>query len=65
MQGQLLAMHANDMSTKSRREGVSMHVITIWTLIFLPGTFVAVSNTPVIARQIVPTNPRFFADFFQ
>lgn len=30
-----------DISMKTRREAVSMHVITIWTLIFLPGTFVA------------------------
>lgn len=47
-QGQMLAMQAkistdsmHVMSIKSRREAVSMHVITIWTLIFLPGTFVA------------------------
>lgn len=50
-QGQMLAMQAkistdsmHVMSIKSRREAVSMHVITIWTLIFLPGTFVAVSH---------------------
>ncbi|CAN8095488.1 unnamed protein product [Discula destructiva] len=47
-QGQMLAMQAkistdsmNMISLKSRREAVSMHVITIWTLVFLPGTFVA------------------------
>lgn len=51
-QGQMLAMQAkistdsmHIMSLKSRREAVSMHVITIWTLIFLPGTFVAVCST--------------------
>ncbi|KAI3394706.1 hypothetical protein diail_2291 [Diaporthe ilicicola] len=47
-QGQMLAMQAkistdsmHVMTIKTRREAVSMHVITIWTLIFLPGTFVA------------------------
>lgn len=57
-QGQMLAMQAkistdsmHVMSLKSRREAVSMHVITIWTLIFLPGTFVAVRYISVICRQ--------------
>lgn len=69
-QGQMLAMQAkistdsmHVMSIKSRREAVSMHVITIWTLIFLPGTFVAVSNILVIILRIVLTDS--FADLFQ
>lgn len=62
-QGQILAMQAkistdsmHVMSIKSRREAVSMHVITIWTLIFLPGTFVAVSNASVTVRKVALTN---------
>ncbi|KAG6359692.1 hypothetical protein INS49_010744 [Diaporthe citri] len=46
--GQELAMQAkvstdsmHVMTIKARREAVSMHIITIWTLVFLPGTFVA------------------------
>lgn len=65
-QGQMLAMQAkistdsmHVMSLKSRREAVSMHVITIWTLIFLPGTFVAVRYISVICQQNVQTNPQF------
>lgn len=62
-QGQMLAMQAkistdsmHVMSIKSRREAVSMHVITIWTLIFLPGTFVAVSNASKDMQKITLTN---------
>lgn len=65
-QSQMLAMQnkistdsMHVMSIKSRREAVSMHVITIWTLIFLPGTFVAVSKISIMYRQIVSTNPSF------
>lgn len=68
-QGQMLAMQAristdsmHIMSLKSRREAVSMHVITIWTLIFLPGTFVAVGppfspsppSTPSLTQKAGP-----------
>lgn len=70
-QSQMLAMQnkistdsMHVMSIKSRREAVSMHVITIWTLIFLPGTFVAVSNISLMYRQIVSTNPSFSGRHF-
>ncbi len=36
-----LKMH--DIAVKTKQETLSMHVITIFTLIFLPGTFIAVS----------------------
>lgn len=35
---------SNQLTTTSRRESVSMHAVTILTLIFLPATFVAVSH---------------------
>lgn len=43
-QGLASTLQAEEMAIKSRREAASMHIITIWTLIFLPGTFVAVSE---------------------
>jgi hypothetical protein len=38
-----------DMTEHMHHKTVSMHVITIFTLIFLPGTFVAVSRSLVAA----------------
>lgn len=35
----------NQLTTASRRDSVSMHAVTILTLVFLPATFVAVSHT--------------------
>jgi hypothetical protein len=39
-----LKMH--DIAIKTKQETLSMHVITVFTLIFLPGTFIAVSTSP-------------------
>ena len=64
MQAKISTDSMHVMSIKSRREAVSMHVITIWTLIFLPGTFVAVSNISVISQRIIATNPRFLCRLF-
>jgi hypothetical protein len=36
-----LKMH--EIAVKTKQETLSMHVITVFTLIFLPGTFIAVS----------------------
>jgi len=33
----------HEIAIKTKQETLSMHVITIFTLIFLPGTFIAVS----------------------
>lgn len=41
-----------DMTKHMHNKTVSMHVITIFTLIFLPGTFVAVSQD--LNSQIAP-----------
>ncbi|OTA97621.1 hypothetical protein M434DRAFT_26654 [Hypoxylon sp. CO27-5] len=48
----------HDIALKTGHQTVSMHVITVFTLIFLPGTFLAVSllrrfspNMPLITRQ--------------
>lgn len=56
-QGLISALQAEEMAAKSRREAASMHAITIWTLIFLPGTFVAVRlwSRPLYIGNIVLT----------
>ncbi|KAK4140569.1 uncharacterized protein C8A04DRAFT_14831 [Dichotomopilus funicola] len=38
-----------EIAIKTKQETLSMHVITIFTLIFLPGTFIAVSLTPLLS----------------
>lgn len=37
-----LTVQIHELATKSQQETASMHAITILTLFFLPGTFVAV-----------------------
>jgi hypothetical protein len=32
----------HDIAATTKQETISMHIITVWTLVFLPGTFVAV-----------------------
>ena len=39
-----LTEQMNDIAIKTERETVSMRIVTIVTLFFLPGTFVSVSN---------------------
>lgn len=39
----VFAENSGKMVVKSSKETTSMHIITIFTLIFLPGTFVSVS----------------------
>jgi hypothetical protein len=42
------------LSVKTKQETVSIHVITILTLFFLPGTFVAVSyGLPYLSKMVV------------
>lgn len=52
-QGLVSTLRAEEMATKARGETASMHAITVWTLIFLPGTFVAVS-TSICFWQLAP-----------
>jgi len=40
----------HEIAIKTKQETLSMHVITIFTLIFLPGTFIAVSLWSFVAR---------------
>ena len=42
MMGWTTEMH--EIALKTKQETLSMHVITVFTLIFLPGTFIAVRN---------------------
>jgi len=37
----------HDIAAKTEHETVSMHGITVLTMIFLPGTFVSVCTTPI------------------
>ena len=50
-----LKMH--EIAVKTKQETLSMHVITVFTLIFLPGTFVAVSLSLALGQcsQILTT----------
>jgi hypothetical protein len=66
--GQVFAKHANEstntmeeltrkmhgIAERTKQDTISMHAITILTLFFLPGTFVAVSfGTPYIQRLLL------------
>lgn len=42
-----------DIAFKTKRETSSMHIITFVTLIFLPGTFMAVSLMPSISFSAI------------
>ena len=58
-------MHA--IAVKTERETVSMHVITIFTLVFLPGTFVAVRRAQLLRPPSRPScvSSNQIPDFFQ
>lgn len=46
----------HEIAVKTKQETLSMHVITIFTLIFLPGTFIAVS-IPALLLLVVVCSP--------
>lgn len=46
----------HDIAAKTERETVSMHVITMFTLIFLPGTFVAVRYGVPFLKNLVSSH---------
>jgi hypothetical protein len=55
------SMHT--IADKTEKETASMHIITLVTLVFLPGTFVAVSLGPPLMRQLtesLTTDQTFF-----
>lgn len=55
-------MHS--IAIKTEHETVSMHVITIFTLIFLPGTFVAVRYGWPLARHLITAGLTHMQTFF-
>jgi len=40
-----LTFHMHEIAVKTEKETVSMRIVTVVTLFFLPGTFVSVSTT--------------------
>ncbi|KAI2621256.1 hypothetical protein GGR54DRAFT_94494 [Hypoxylon sp. NC1633] len=51
---EVMTLKMHDIAVRTEQETVSMHVITVFTLIFLPGTFIAVwTLVPRLRRHIL------------
>lgn len=57
----LMTKKMHDVALTTAHQTVSMHVITIFTLIFLPGTFLAVSLLRLIFLGVALTGQTFFS----
>jgi hypothetical protein len=59
-----LTVNMADVAMEARKESNSMHIITIFTLIFLPGTFVAVRYGVPYLGEVLPGTLTAHQTFF-